>query len=160
MKKHLSITGIGPVYVSICVLLTILGGYFTRFDFMQSGKIEKYNTVFIIFGIIFIIFGIFIGLKAVVQSKILENIKSNTLVTTGVYSWVRNPIYSAELILLTGCSLLFGNLYLLVLPIIFWALMAILLINTEEKWLKELYGDTYIKYTKRVNRSIPWFPKK
>lgn len=31
---------------------------------------------------------------------------------------------------------------------------------TEEKWLKALYGDEYISYCRRVNRSIPWFSKK
>ena len=28
------------------------------------------------------------------------------------------------------------------------------------KWLKELYDQEYIDYCKRVNRCIPWFPKK
>ena len=32
--------------------------------------------------------------------------------------------------------------------------------NTEEKWLSELYGQEYLDYCKKVNRCIPWFPKK
>ena len=32
--------------------------------------------------------------------------------------------------------------------------------RTEEKWLLNLYGDEYGQYLKRVNRCIPWFPKK
>jgi len=29
------------------------------------------------------------------------------------------------------------------------------MINTEEKWLKDLYGKEYIDYCKEVNRCIP-----
>jgi len=57
-------------------------------------------------------------------------------------------------------ALCFGNLWLLVLPFIFWALMAIMLKPTEEKWLRNLYGTEYDAYCKRVNRTWPWFPKK
>lgn len=32
--------------------------------------------------------------------------------------------------------------------------------NTEEKWLSALYGADYEKYKKRVNRLIPWLPRK
>ena len=42
---------------------------------------------------------------------------------------------------------------------IFWALMAIMLKPTEEKWLRNLYGTEYDAYCKRVNRTWPWFPK-
>ena len=34
--------------------------------------------------------------------------------------------------------------------------MTITLINTEEKWLLDIYGDEYEAYKKRVNRCIPW----
>ena len=39
-------------------------------------------------------------------------------------------------------------------------IMTIFLKNTEEKWLSELYGQEYLDYCKRVNRCIPWSPKK
>ena len=38
--------------------------------------------------------------------------------------------------------------------------MAIMLKPTEEKWLRNLYGTEYDAYSKRVNRTWPWFPKK
>ena len=37
-----------------------------------------------------------------------------------------------------------------------WALITIVLINTEEKWLLKVYGNEYAEYKKRVNRCIPW----
>ena len=43
---------------------------------------------------------------------------------------------------------------------VFWALMTVMMKNTEEKWLTERFGKEYINYCKRVNRAIPWFAKK
>ena len=43
---------------------------------------------------------------------------------------------------------------------LFWLEMTIVLKNTEEKWLKDLYGEEYVEYCKNVNRCIPWFPKR
>ncbi len=44
----------------------------------------------------------------------------------------------------------------LILPVLDWLIMTVALINTEEKWLLDLYGDEYASYKKRVNRCIPW----
>lgn len=49
---------------------------------------------------------------------------------------------------------------LLILPFIFWGLMAVMMKLTEEKWLHNLYGAEYDAYCRRVNRVWPWFPQK
>lgn len=36
----------------------------------------------------------------------------------------------------------------------------VILINTEEKWLKDLYGKEYEDYLQRVYRCIPRMPEK
>ncbi|MBO5448857.1 MAG: hypothetical protein J5994_05970 [Ruminococcus sp.] len=59
-----------------------------------------------------------------------------------------------------GAILMTNNLILLIVPVICWMYMTLFLIKTEEKWLKELYGEEYVLYCKKVNRCIPWFPKK
>ena len=53
-----------------------------------------------------------------------------------------------------------SNLFLLILPILFWINLTVILKLTEEKWLLEKFGDEYVDYCKVVNRIIPWFPKK
>lgn len=83
-----------------------------------------------------------------------------TFCTTGIYSVVRNPIYSGLVLNCTGVLLIAHNVWLLILPFIFWIALTILMKCSEEKWLLKLYGDQYVEYCKRVNRCIPWFPKK
>ena len=41
--------------------------------------------------------------------------------------------------------------------IICWSYMSLLLVVTEEKWLRDLYGKQYEDYCNRVNRGIPLF---
>lgn len=54
-----------------------------------------------------------------------------------------------------GPYLIYGIAFLNALVIILTAV----LINTEEKWLLEVYGDEYAEYKSRVNRCIPWRSK-
>ncbi|MBR5637502.1 MAG: hypothetical protein IKW81_11295 [Pseudobutyrivibrio sp.] len=49
---------------------------------------------------------------------------------------------------------------IIVLGIVDWLILTLVLKNTEEKWLFEVYGEEYMIYKNRVNRCIPWFPKK
>ena len=93
--------------------------------------------------------------------KITKSIIENTLVTHGVYSVVRNPIYSAWLFICTGSLFLAGPFFLAPpLFLFFWFSLTLLMKYTEEKWLAKLYGKTYLHYCKKVNRCLPWFPKK
>ena len=68
--------------------------------------------------------------------------------------------YTGWMFICIGASLFAGNLWLLVLPFIFWGLMALMMSLTEEKWLRDRYGAEYEAYCKRVNRTWPWFPRK
>ena len=49
---------------------------------------------------------------------------------------------------------------LVAVGIICWSYMSLLLIVTEEKWLRDLYGKQYEDYCNKVNRCIPWFRNK
>ena len=159
-KKHLPIYGVGPMYSISIVILTILGEFLSIIGKLDTGKIDILRIPFFIIGIILIILGAVFWVRANFESRIGENIRRNNLVQTGVYAYVRNPVYSAFLMICSGVLLLEGNLWLLILPIIFWLCLTILMKNTEEKWLSALYGEEYSNYCKRVNRCIPWPPKK
>ena len=190
-KPHLPVMGVGPIYVLSIILITIFviifGGSFI--DSLAITSIHTPNStnvltstsppvitpptftvaalftfplMFIIklFGTLIIFLGLIIYILAI-RIKITKAVKENKLITTGVYSVVRNPIYSAWLFFCTGILLLTGNLYFaLPLFLFFWLYLTILMKHTEEKWLTKLYGDSYREYCKKVNRCLPWFPKK
>ena len=155
-KDHLPILGVGPLYVITIVLLTIISIFLSATRFIPVITFTNMRWIFILIGILCFIIGITLWLKAVIIDRLDAHIIKNELVTTGVYAYVRNPVYSAFMFVCTGVLLIYGNLVLLVLPIIYWGFMTVLMKLTEEKWLEDLYGKEYVQYRQRVNRCIPW----
>jgi protein-S-isoprenylcysteine O-methyltransferase Ste14 len=76
------------------------------------------------------------------------------LVTTGVYSLVRHPMYFSVLLLCLGFSMLTTNpirLGLTGILFVFFDAKS----RHEETWLKQKFTD-YINYQKRVKKLVPW----
>ena len=155
-KGHLPILGVGPLYVVTIILMTIISITLSATGIIPVITFANFQWIFILIGILCFIIGITLWLKAVIIDRLDAHIIKNELVTTGVYAYVRNPVYSAFMFVCTGVLLIYGNLVLLVLPIIYWGFMTVLMKLTEEKWLEDLYGKEYIQYRQRVNRCIPW----
>lgn len=155
-KGHLPILGVGPLYVVTIILMTIISITLSATGIIPVITFANYQWIFILIGILCFIIGITLWLKAVIIDRLDTHIIKNELVTTGVYAYVRNPVYSAFMFVCTGVLLIYGNLVLLVLPIIYWGFMTVLMKLTEEKWLENLYGKEYVQYRQRVNRCIPW----
>jgi protein-S-isoprenylcysteine O-methyltransferase Ste14 len=155
-KEHLPLFGVGPIYVYSIAILTLLAFISRNLSVFEAGKLTSIKSLLIILGGILIIAGAIMWIMAVIVSKVDDNIKKNHLVTTGIYAWVRNPIYSAFMIANTGIILIIGNAFFFVLPFVYWLFMTVLMKHTEEKWLHNLYGQEYEDYCKRVNRCIPW----
>lgn len=152
--------GVGPLYVIICLILTIGGICLHLKGYLYQGELSKGKIIFIMAGTLLILFGIYLWVQAVIVEKINKKVKEKKLIKSGVYSIVRNPVYSAFIFIFTGILLLTANLYLLILPFVFWFFLTILMKNTEEKWLKNEFGKEYEIYLKEVNRVIPWFRRK
>ena len=155
-KGHLPILGVGPLYVVSIILMTIISITLSATGMIPVITFANFQWIFILIGILCFIIGITLWLKAVIIDRLDAHIIKNELVTTGVYAYVRNPVYSAFMFVCTGVLLIYGNLVLLVLPIIYWGFMTVLMKLTEEKWLENLYGKEYVQYRQRVNRCIPW----
>ena len=155
-KGHLPILGVGPLYVVTIILMTIISITLSATGIIPVITFANFQWIFILIGILCFIIGITLWLKAVIIDRLDAHILKNELVTTGVYAYVRNPVYSAFMFVCTGVLVIYGNLVLLVLPIIYWGFMTVLMKSTEEKWLENLYGKEYIQYRQRVNRCIPW----
>ena len=158
--QKLPVFGIGP-YMMVTIGVIALIGIFISGSLLESGIVDGIAVwIFRIVGIVLLILGIIILFYAVFRSNIINSIADNALKTNGIYAWVRNPMYSGIWIILIGIVLMWHNLWLLLIIPIGWSIMTIVLKNTEEKWLKDLYGQQYEEYMKNVNRCIPWFPKK
>ena len=71
--------------------------------------------------------------------------KAKKLVTTGLYSRIRNPIYVFGAMLLVGMSVVLGNWLLLGLVVVLMPLQAYRA-RKEEAVLAAAFGEEYVRY--------------
>ena len=159
-NKHLPLFGVGPVIVFGQVLITAIAIGLTYVFDVNFASFDILEIPFIVIGILFIMFGFYLDLSAKYKSKLFKNVEENKLITDGVYAYTRNPVYSGGFLICVGAVFSANNLLLFIVPVVCWIYMTIFLIKTEEVWLKDLYGQDYIEYCKKVNRCIPWVPRK
>lgn len=78
-----------------------------------------------------------------------------TLVRTGVFALVRNPIFTAMLVFGLGIALVTPNLVALVGFAILVVTIELQVRVVEEPYLRSVHGDEYREYTARVGRFVP-----
>ena len=79
------------------------------------------------------------------------------LVVSGLYKYVRNPMYVGILLVILGHFLWFGFWNLLIYAAVMFAAFSAFVIFYEEPTLKRNFGAAYEDYLKRVPRWIPKF---
>ena len=106
-----------------------------------------------IIGLILLAFGLIFLTVARLQLGNSFSIKpeARKLVTHGLYSKIRNPVYFFGVFVFTGLILYIGQSYLLLLMIPL-VLMQVLRARAEARVLEEKFGDEY-----RAYRAKTWF---
>ncbi len=155
-EQKLPLFGIGPYIIGGIALLNILGIILFAYVFKMGILYEPWILIFRIFGVGLIVLGAVVWYMGAVCLDMDDSIADNRLQTRGIYSCVRNPMYSGWWFVISGITLIWHNACLLLFPIIDWLIITVVVINTEEKWLSDLYGEAYEDYKKHVNRCIPW----
>ena len=78
-----------------------------------------------------------------------------TLVVSGTYRYVRNPMYLAVAALIAGQGLLIGSLPLLIYALAFGVVTHLFVLIYEEPTLRSTYGAQYEAYAAEVHRWLP-----
>jgi len=128
--------------------------------FIPTSRVFWDDKIAITLGVILIIIGILIrcitiGLVYIVRGGKNRQIYANGLVTEGIYSICRNPMYLGNIILLLGFGF-FANSTLFVYA--FFPLFIIFylsIIRAEEEFLLAKFGDSFTSYKNHVNALIP-----
>ena len=77
------------------------------------------------------------------------------LVISGLYRYVRNPMYVAVASTILGQGLIFGNIRLLEYGAVVWLLFHLFVLVYEEPTLRATFGSEYESYCAAVPRWIP-----
>jgi protein-S-isoprenylcysteine O-methyltransferase Ste14 len=77
------------------------------------------------------------------------------LVVSGLFRYVRNPMYVAVLALILGQGLLFGSVRILVYGIAIWVAFHLFVLMYEEPTMRRSFGPEYEAFCANVPRWIP-----
>ena len=76
------------------------------------------------------------------------------LVTKGIYKISRNPAFLGLDLMYLGILLMFFNLVLYIVSLFAMLIFHLQIVNVEEEFLLEAFGDEYLRYKKKVCRYI------
>jgi protein-S-isoprenylcysteine O-methyltransferase Ste14 len=85
----------------------------------------------------------------------VDTTETTTLVRSGAFGIVRNPIFAAMLVFTLGQTLMAPNPGAIAVFAIFLAAIEVSVRSVEEPYLLGVHGDAYHDYTARVGRFVP-----
>jgi protein-S-isoprenylcysteine O-methyltransferase Ste14 len=96
-----------------------------------------------------------VGLAYVKRGGVNKRVYADRLVTGGMFSHSRNPLYFANLLMVASLLILHNNPWVYLLGGGFFLFVYVAIIAAEERFLRTKFGSEYEDYTKRVNRWVP-----
>lgn len=153
MKHTLSIGGIktelifpSVLYLIFAVVLTVL--YPEKFII----RIVPHSSLLLL-GYILLSIGIPFLIRAAYE--VVTQFKGGELITSGLFRYVRNPIYSAWIIfIIPGLALLTNSWIFLGMPLITYLAFKVF-IKKEEEYLTKHFGQAYLEYKAETNQLLP-----
>jgi protein-S-isoprenylcysteine O-methyltransferase Ste14 len=86
----------------------------------------------------------------------LEIREKHKLVTTGLYAYVRHPMYSSFLLIALGQAFLLSNWVAGLAGLAGFAVLYFMRIGAEERMMADHFGDEYRAYAEGTKRIIPF----
>jgi protein-S-isoprenylcysteine O-methyltransferase Ste14 len=159
MDEKLSRWGIGPFF-ALCSLgygaiIIVLNSYFNlhfEITLLPREVLVILAALLLAIGVPFFVLALFALHRAYHSDK---------LVTSGIFSLCRNPIYASWVVFLVpGIMLLRADWLGLTLPLFMYVVLRIL-VRKEEKYLERVFGEAYLDYRKKVMCVLPlsWLRK-
>lgn len=78
--------------------------------------------------------------------------KASQLVTDGIFSFTRNPMYLGMLVALLAFAVWLGSATTVLIALMFVPLITALQINEEERAMQTLFGEEFTHYRRRTRR--------
>ena len=91
------------------------------------------------------------------ETRRTSAVGGSSLVVSGPFAYVRNPLYIGNMLLYLGIGIMSWALfpYLQVAALIFFAVQYYFIVSEEENFLKSEFGEDYKKYCEDVPRFFP-----
>ena len=128
------------------IVVGILGEIFSWIRIPLSPYSNFVGGAILLVGLIFHAYCHRVHQQAHEQSQHIEG-----LVTTGVFSKIRHPMYSSLILMYLGLAIAWGVVWML-LPFLLFSALTVLTTIKEEEFLLERFGHQYEEYM----QAVPW----
>jgi protein-S-isoprenylcysteine O-methyltransferase Ste14 len=140
--------------VHVVSAMLVLGmSFLTRPERTDSGNPTKLlGTVFFLLGM-----GLFTWALVHLKEAFLGNVSPRTehLVTSGPYRWIRHPVYLAMLVVISGLAIGMRSLVGVLATLTLFLPASAYKAKLEEHALAETFGDNWQAYTERTYFMLP-----
>ena len=153
-----------PTFPPLIMLLSLNLGFFIGISNLYIIQLYKLPAFFDIFRspelgglVIFVSFMlIFLSVGLFRQNEEDPNptTQSNKLITSGIYKYIRNPMYLALVILQIGLGISLSFLHISLMSIFTAIALHYFIIKREETYLRNLFGVEYENYKAKSRRWI------
>jgi protein-S-isoprenylcysteine O-methyltransferase Ste14 len=141
-----------PILVLILVVSSFLSS--KKIDVIHIPNQTLTSILILLIGILILIIPVSKFIKSKTTIDPIKFKKVNTLVTSGIYKYSRNPMYLGLLLIVISSSILYLNIYSVTTPMIFYYWINRFQIKREEIFLTEKFGKEYLLYMTRTRRWI------
>lgn len=98
-----------------------------------------------------------IGLVYIIRGGKNRQIYAEGLVTEGIFSHCRNPLYVGNILIIVGLGITSNSMFFMAVMIPLFLFFYQAIVRAEENFLRNKFGEAYDAYTQKVNRWIPDF---
>ncbi|WP_082540939.1 isoprenylcysteine carboxylmethyltransferase family protein [Pseudolabrys sp. Root1462] len=77
---------------------------------------------------------------------------STAVVVTGIFAWLRNPMYVGGTVALLGLAILLASDWMVVMAVVTAVVLHFGVIRREERYLTAKFGEPYVRYLQTVPR--------
>ncbi|MCZ2128239.1 MAG: isoprenylcysteine carboxylmethyltransferase family protein [Anaerolineales bacterium] len=139
-----------PVVALICLLLAVAIGQFAPFP-------NPFPAYLKFLGVGVILIGLALGFGAFDQFRKAQTTLDphgsvKTIVSSGIFRFTRNPIYLGFFLMIVGFPLLVDSLWGVVVSPLFALTLNRLVIEKEETYLEQKFGEPYATYKSKTRR--------
>jgi len=141
-----------PVLYGGAFIVTLALGWFWPMPIVGHGALRWCGLALLILGAAI---GVTARRKMLAAGTNVDPMRPTTaIVTTGPFRFSRNPLYVALTLLYLGLTLAFDTWWGIVLLVPVLMIMHLGVVLREERYLEEMFGDTYRQYRSTVRRYL------
>ena len=141
-----------PIIALTCIVINYLSTYLI--NPIKFANIEIIGILILLVGLVTAMLAIFLFKKVKTTVNPINPEEATTLVTTGIFSVTRNPMYLGLFFVICSTVFFFGSWCGIIILTLFVCYINKFQIIPEEEAMEKLFGDKYNEYRQNVRRWI------